>query len=215
MPLRPPSRDFIRPARGDRSPEAALFVASLDDLTARMADDLRGLGPRALEWQPAPGRNSIGMLLAHCAIVEVAWMGGPAIGKTAIDFDGVVGIGRDDDGMPAAPGARHPRALAGWRLADYLTLFERSRAFVRRIAKRWSTRDLEQPLRREWRTQNRIQHYHRRWILYHLLEHLAGHYGQMLLLKELMKEKAPPRRQSARRNSARRGSARAGRKARR
>lgn len=209
MPLRPPSRDFIHPARGFRSPEAAVFVASLDDLTTRMASDLRGLGPRQLEWQPAPGRNSIGMLLAHCAIVEVAWMG-PATGATAMDFERVVGIGRDDDGMPAAPDARHPRALRGWRLAEYLALLERSRAFVRQIAKRWTARELEQPLRREWRTQNRIQHYHRRWILYHLLEHLAGHYGQMLLLKELMRVKAP-----ARGKAGRRGATRARRKVRR
>ena len=202
MPLRPPSRDFIRPARGFRSPEAAVFLASLDDLTTRMADDLRGLGPRELAWQPARGRNSIGMLLAHCALVEVIWMG-PATGTAVVEFERIVGIGIDGDGMPAAPGARHPRALRGWRLADYLVLLKRSRAFVRRIAKRWTPRDLEQPLRREWRSQNRIQHYHRRWILYHLLEHLAGHYGQMLLLKELMKVKGPARAKFVRRAPAR------------
>jgi len=206
MPLRPPSRDFIRPARGFRSPEAAVFLASLDDLTARMAADLRGLAPRELEWQPAPGRNSIGMLLAHCALVEAAWIGGPAMARTAVDFERVVGIGIDDDGIPAAPEARHPRTLRGWRLRDYLELLKRSRAFVRRIAKRWTARDLEQPLRREWRSQNRIQFFHRRWILYHLLEHLAGHYGQMLLLVELMKTPArrAPRKGARRRKTARR-----------
>ena len=201
MPLRPPSRDFIRPVRGFRSPEAAVFLASLDDLTARVASDLRGLGPRELEWQPARGRNSIGMLLAHCALVEVIWMG-PATGRTVTDFERIVGIGIDDDGMPAAPDARHPRAIRGWRLSDYLALLKRSRAFVRRTAKRWTARELEQPLRRQWRSQNRIQLYHRRWILYHLLEHLAGHYGQMLLLKELMKVKAPARAKFVRRASA-------------
>jgi uncharacterized damage-inducible protein DinB len=210
MPLRSPSRDFIRPARGFRSPEAAVFVASLDDLTRRMAENLAGLGPRELEWQPAPGRNSIGMLLAHCALVEAAWMGGAAIGETRVDFERIVGIGIDDDGMPAAPDARHPRALRGWRLPDYLALLVRSRTFVRRIAKRWTARELEQPLRREWRSQNRIQFYHRRWILYHLLEHLAGHYGQMLLLKQLMQAKAP-----ARSKLVLRATVRTGRKARR
>ena len=98
--------------------------------------------------------------------------------------------------------ARHPRAIRGWRLSDYLALLKRSRAFVRRTAKRWTARELEQPLRRQWRSQNRIQLYHRRWILYHLLEHLAGHYGQMLLLKELMKVKAPARAKSVRRAPA-------------
>ena len=205
MPLRPPSRDFIRPARGFRSPEAAVFIASLDDHTALMAKDRARLGPRELEWQPAPGRNSIGMLLAHCALVEAAWMGGPASGKTVVDFERVVGIGIDDDGIPAAPGARHPRALRGWRLGDYLALLKRSRAFVRRIARPWTARDLEQPRRREWRSQNRIQFFHRRWILYHLLEHLAGHYGQMLLLKELMKT---PARRAPRKAARRKGAAR-------
>jgi len=179
-----------------------VFLASLDDLTARIAANLRGLGPRELEWQPARGRNSIGMLLAHCALVEVIWMG-PATGRAVTEFERIVGIGIDDDGMPAAPDARHPRALRGWRLSDYLSLLKRSRAFVRRIAKRWTPRELEQPLRREWRSQNCIQLYHRRWILYHLLEHLAGHYGQMLLLKELMTVKPPARARFVRRGPAR------------
>jgi len=186
MPL-PPVRNVLRIPHGYRSSEAASFVAQLDELTATMAADLRGLGPRDLEWQPARGRNSIGMLLAHCAIVEVAWIAGPASETTEIDFERLLGVGRDDDGMPAAPDARHPRAIHGWRLADYLALLKRSRALVRRSARRWTPAEFAQPLTRRWRSQNRIQHYNRRWILYHLLEHLAGHYGQMLLLVQLRK----------------------------
>ena len=30
--------------------------------------DTRGLTPEALGWQPAPGMNTIGMLLAHCLV---------------------------------------------------------------------------------------------------------------------------------------------------
>ncbi len=194
MPL-PPARNVLRIPRGYRSAEAASFVAQLDELTASLAADLRGLSARELEWQPAPGRNSIGMLLAHCAIVEVAWVAGPGSEETEIDFERLLGVGRDDDGMPAAPDARHPRTLRGWRLPDYLALLKRARGLVRRTAKRWTPAEFERPITRRWRSQNRIQHYNRRWILHHLLEHLAGHYGQMLLLVQLRKcGVAAPRR---------------------
>jgi len=198
MPRKPIST-VLRVPRGYRSREAASFIAQLDDLTRRLVDDTRGLTTRQLEWQPGPGRNSIGMLLAHLAIVEVWWLGGPALGRSDVDFQRVIGIGGDDDGMPAPPGGRHPRALRGKSLAAYLRMLRRARGFVRRVARGMTPGDVERPRKRFWVSQKRDHHFNNRWVLYHVLEHFGGHYGQILLLRELMKApKRPARRKKGR-----------------
>lgn len=197
MPPKPIS-NVMRIPSGYRSAEAASFIGQLDDLTARLVRDLRGLSARELQWQPAPGRNSIGMLMAHLAIVEVWWLGGPSRGRTEVDFRRVIGIGVDDDGMPAAPAGRHPRVLRGKPLSFYLGMLKRSRAFVRRIARGMTPRDLEKPMKRFWVSQKTDHFFNNRWVLYHVLEHLGGHYGQILLLKELMR--APKKLRRAKRS---------------
>lgn len=201
MPSKPIS-NVLKTPTGYRSDEAASFMGQIDDLTARLVGDLRGLSARELGWQPGPGRNSIGMLLAHLAIVEVWWLGGPALGKTDVDFQRVLGIGGDDDGMPAPPAGRHPRALRGKPLSFYLGMLKRSRAFVSRITRRMTTFDLSRPRKRFWVSQKTDHYFNNRWVLYHVLEHLAGHYGQILLMKELMRAPKRPKRALGRRASA-------------
>src|SRR5882672_2177330 len=95
-------RDLLLVPKGYRSPEVASFVEQLDTLTRYLKKDLRGITRRELEWQPAPGMNTIGMLLAHLAIVEIWWIdiGLRRIPAAKVDFVGQIGIGGDDDGMP-------------------------------------------------------------------------------------------------------------------
>ena len=66
-------RLFLHAAAGFSALEAAMFLPQLDDQSRRLLEGIRGITPEELEWQPAPGTNSIGMLLAHLAIVEVVW----------------------------------------------------------------------------------------------------------------------------------------------
>src|SRR5436309_13482050 len=94
-----PEEILTAPA-GYRSREAALFVAQLDDQSARLLAALREATPDELEWQPAPGTNTIGMLLAHIAIAEVYWTQVGPLARESFDCDSVLGIGADDDGMP-------------------------------------------------------------------------------------------------------------------
>jgi uncharacterized damage-inducible protein DinB len=170
---------LIMPA-GFASREAASFIAQLDDQSARLAADTRGLTPEALAWQPAPGMNTIGMLLAHNAIVEVFWTR-IATGQTDYRVDGVLGIGMDDDGMPLAEGGLPPAALRGKDLAFYDDLLARARTFARTTLAAFTDADLEREIKRTRRDGN--QHETTvRWILYHMVEHFAGHYGQINLL---------------------------------
>jgi uncharacterized damage-inducible protein DinB len=179
----PEVRRILEPHEGFLSREVALFVSQMDDQNRRLGEDTRGAAPAELQWQPARGFNTIGMLLAHLAIVEVYWMHVAESGKTEFDSDAVLGIGPDDDGMPIPEDGIAPAPLAHKDLGFYDDLLARARANTKQIAAGYSDADLD----REWTLHSKSTgNVHRisvRWILYHILEHLAGHYGQINLLR--------------------------------
>src|SRR6266446_1903455 len=122
-------RNSIEPPPGFRSQEIGLYLAQLDDQSRRLTADTRGLEVGALAWQPAPGMNTIGMLLAHIAIVEVFWTR-LALEDRPMPFEvhDVLGVGLDDDGMPLKADARPPAGLAGRELGFFDDLLARARA---------------------------------------------------------------------------------------
>jgi len=178
-----PDRRLIVPTPGFGSTAAGSFLAQMDDLSRRLAADTRALTPAMLEWQPRPGMNTIGMLLAHNAIVEVFWclLGLEHHARPLPPFHDLLGIGEDDDGMPLKPGGVPPATLAGKSLSFYDDLLERARAHLRRVARGLSDASLDEELTIQ-RPNGTVLVINRRWTLYHLLEHYAGHYGQVLLL---------------------------------
>jgi uncharacterized damage-inducible protein DinB len=175
------SRQIVPPP-GYASREAGSFVAQMDDQTRRLIEDTRDLTPEALAWQPAPGMNSIGMLLAHIAIVEVYWMHVAAAGGTPSPSQEILGIGEDDDGIPLPAGAGPPATLRGKNLAFYDDLLARARQHTVALAQPLKDADLERQFKRR-RRDGTEDTFNIRWVLYHVLEHFAGHYGQILLLR--------------------------------
>lgn len=179
MPLL--TRSVIVPPAEFRSREAGSFFAQLEDQSERLTEDTRGLSPAALAWQPAPGLNTIGMLLAHIAIVEVFWTQAGPLRQSSFDTAGVLGIGMDDDGMPIPEGGLPPATLAGKGLAFYDDLLARARAYSRPVLAELTDADLDQEVHRK-RRDGTEHHCNVRWVLYHMVEHQAGHYGQINLL---------------------------------
>jgi len=179
---------LIDPTPGIPAAEAGSFLAQLDDQNLCLTEDTRGATPAELAWQPRPGTNTIGMLIAHIAIVEVYWLmvASESVGPDYFErVRGVLGIGPDDDGIPAAADALPPATLAGKDLAFYDDLMARARRFTRDIVARWKPADLDGRVQRVSRRDGSTWIMNRRWIVYHVLEHQAGHYGQINLLRHL------------------------------
>jgi uncharacterized damage-inducible protein DinB len=177
-------REVLVMPPGFRSREACSFIAQLDDQNARLIADTRHLDPAALQWQPASGMNTIGMLLAHIAIVEVFWTRVGALGITSLEAyrtEGVLGVGMDHDSMPLPEGAAPPAALRGKDLAYFDGLLARARAYSREAVAQLADEDLERQIVRT-RRDGVIHETTVRWVLYHMVEHEAGHYGQINLL---------------------------------
>jgi uncharacterized damage-inducible protein DinB len=169
-------------------PTVTLFAAQLDDQLRLLKEAVTELQTVHLEWQPQPGFNTVGMLLAHLAVVEVFWINVVAA-EIPVDPDGddlilrTIGIRSDDDGLPLAIDARHPASLSGKNLADYMEMLDKARRSIHVTMRTWRDADLESTYLRP----DRGLTITRSWTLYHVLEHFAAHFGQILLLKHLMR----------------------------
>ncbi len=172
---------ILQPAAGMKSKRAGRFLWQLDDQSRRLTEDTRGATPEELGWQLAPGMNTIGMLLAHIAVVEVSWI---RRGVHEIDDlgDGVLPIGRPETGMPLPADAAPPPALDGKSLAFFDDLLMRSRDHTRRELAALDDADLDRHFRRRPKPDAEME-LSIGWMLYHLVEHEAGHYYQINLLR--------------------------------
>src|SRR5262245_3661332 len=170
---------ILTPTPGIASRLAGLFLWQLDDQSRRLTEDTRGATPDELAWQPAPGMNTIGMLLAHIAAVEVGWMRAAVLGLDRDSIE-VLPIGKGAIDMPLPTGALAPAALVGRDLAFYDDLLARARAFTRETIAPLTDADLERRFRTPatWEP-DRGREFEGTigWALYHVLEHEAGHYG--------------------------------------
>jgi uncharacterized damage-inducible protein DinB len=169
------------------NPRIASFAAQLDDQLAVLKKRVSELDVAHVEWQPHPGVNTVGMLLAHLAIVDVWWITiaphGPMAEPEADTLcRRIAGIGMDDDGLPCPPDGTHPHTLKGKQLSDYLRMLDAARAASHDIIRTSSDADLASTFTLRDRTISR------EWTLYHVLEHFSGHLGQILLLMHLMRD---------------------------
>lgn len=168
----------------------SLFAAQLDDQMLLLKESVANLTVAQLEWQPQRGMNTIGMLLAHIAVVEVFWIN-VASKEIRPEPEGeeimvrTIGIMMDDDGLPIPPDGLHPATLSGKSIDDYFRMLDNGRAAIYSEIKHWTDSELESTYLRK-RGDKEIQ-ITRSWTLYHLIEHLAGHFGQILLLKHMMR----------------------------
>jgi uncharacterized damage-inducible protein DinB len=186
-----PDRFLVAPACYDvaANPRVASFAAQLDDQLTLLKNHVATLDAPQLEWQPHPGVNTVGMLLAHLAIVDVWWItvapqGLPSGPDADVIFNRIIGMGMDGDGMPCGLDGEHPSTLRGKPLAFYLETLDKARASSHEVMRR--LRDSDLPLTYT-NGERSISH---EWTLYHVLEHFSGHYGQILLLIHLMRDAA-------------------------
>jgi uncharacterized damage-inducible protein DinB len=172
---------LLEPAPGPASRLAGLFLWQLEDQTRRLTLDTRGATPEELSWQPAPGMNTIGMLLAHIALVEVGWIEVGIAGKEWAT-DAVMGMPYEACGIPLAEGAPPPPDLAGRDLDYFDGLLGRARAHTRAIVNPLADADLDRRFTRIRKDGSEFIG-NVGWVLYHVLEHEAGHYGQIGMLR--------------------------------
>ncbi len=169
---------------GYASLPVARYLWQLDEQSRRLKDDTRSLAPDALEWQPAPGMNTIGMLLAHVAVSEAHLAAVGLEGLPTSEIVAVIGISMEDEGMPLPADGAPSAALAGRPIEFFHDLLDRARENTRAIARQLRDGDLERQVTRH-RPDGTLRVFNVDWVLYHMLEHEAGHHGQILTLRHM------------------------------
>ena len=173
--------------QGYRSATVARFLWQIDEQRRRLLEDTRGLTTAELEWQPAPGMNTIGMLLAHIAFAETHLAQVGLAGEVTGHAHDVIGISEEDEGLPLAPGAPPAPALAGKDLAFFDAALMKAREHTRAIARTLGDDDLLVDVVRPPRPDGTQRVFNKGWVLYHILEHEAGHHAQINLLRHLQR----------------------------
>lgn len=162
MAERPPHFHVSRPDEAAPLDERAMARAWLQHLRDSAIFKLEGLSPDQLRWRPAPGANSLGVLVVHLGYAERLWFraigaGEPMdMGWRAHMFELPEGWGADE----IVAFYRRESALADAALAQVGSLDQRSGADFRPTT---------------WR-----------WALFHMIEETARHVGHMDITRELL-----------------------------
>lgn len=152
----------------DYDPTVARWLWALNDNRRRTLEVIAGLSESALNWRPDEEANSIGTLLYHIVAIELDWLYVEILERS--DYgDAVAALLPYDVRDPAG----HLTPVYGESLSAHL-------------ARLTASRDL---LLTELRTLTAADFYRARrfeaydvtpeWVLYHLLEHEAGHRGEI------------------------------------
>ena len=173
----------LAPPSGYASTHVASCVAGIEELRARLLDAVRALTPAELAWQPRPGANTIGMLLAHVAVAETHLGQVGLLGERDGHVHDVIGITVEDEGLPLAAGAPPSPALDGKDVAFFADLLARSGAHTRVAAIGVTDDVLDADIVRPPRADGTHRVFTRRWVLFHMIEHAAGHLGQVQVLR--------------------------------
>lgn len=163
-----------------------MLAAALDDQSRRLRKTVAGLEVAHLEWQERPGRNTVGMLMAHLAATEIGYFYVACAGLSHLDAKPVIHehLGIDWDGVLVGT---HARSLTGRDLDGYLDLLARARHATHEVLKTWDDRSLDTIL--DGGTGTTIS---RRWLLYYVLAHFASHFGQICILLHCMRDQGVP-----------------------
>ena len=145
-----------------------IFETYLDRLTklhTQMRRTIEGLLPEALDWSPGPEMSSLAILAAHVAGSERFWVGEVA------------------GGDPAHRNRPAEFQTHGLDEAALLSRLDASLAHSRATLEKLTVPDLE--VRRPGLDGDEVS---AAWALFHNLEHLGTHLGQMQLTRQLWKQ---------------------------
>ena len=155
-------------------PEIGRWLWALKDGRRRTKEALAGIDPRAVDWAPPEGGNSIGTILYHLALIEADWLYVEVLEQESYP-DELAAL------LPHA--ARDPRGhltrVQGVGLDEHLGRLD---AIRDRVLAAFCGMSPE-----EFRRARHLPHYDvtPEWVLHHLAQHEAEHRGQIGMLREL------------------------------
>jgi uncharacterized damage-inducible protein DinB len=170
----PDARDIlvITPPDGPH-PEIGRFLWMMDEVRWITKDVVDGISQAVIDWSASPETNTIGTLLYHIALVEIDWLYFDMLEQELPD-DMVALFPYD-----SRDERRHLTVVNDVSLAEHLERLDKVRTRFHEI---FGTLSLE-----DFRRIRHLEEYDTtpEWIAYHLIEHEAGHRGEMATIRTL------------------------------
>lgn len=162
---------FIVPFAG-YAPSVARWRWLLTDLRQRTLAVLDGMDERLLNWRPDPDANTIGTLLYHIVGIELDWLYVEILERPDYGPEVTALLPYE---LRESSGRLMP--VEGETLADHLARMSAARQLMHE-ALRTMTED-------DFYRVRRLPSYDvtPEWVLYHLIEHEAGHRGEIAELR--------------------------------
>jgi uncharacterized damage-inducible protein DinB len=153
--------------------EIGRFLWMMEDVRAITKRCVEGISQAALDWVPDPAANSIGTLLYHIAGVEVSWLYEEALAQPYPND--IVALFPYED----RDASGHLILVRGVGIAEHLARLDAVRAH---FLAAYGAMTLE-----EFRYARPMPKYDvtPEWIAYHLIEHEAGHRGEIATTRTL------------------------------
>lgn len=158
------------------------FIQELCRANAELRATTVALQRNVLEWQLKAGMNTVGMLIAHVAIVQVYWViqiinrGNILEAQCSETSQRVLGLGLMDDGVPLQPDGSHPPLLEGQDSPFYASLLRKAEEYVRLQLAPIVNLDPASEFYVDGKSRS-VE-----WILWHILSHSWEHTGQVRLM---------------------------------
>lgn len=162
---------------GGYPPEIGRWLWALQEVRQRTMRLIHDLDHRAIDWEGPDGlENAIGSLLYHIAGVEMDWLHLDIKGLTELP----AAVKGDFPFAGTEPDGRRLKRVLGVPLSEHIGRLSRSREFLLRefieiSAEDWRTLRPD-PLAGKYQVSPE-------WVVYHLVEHEAGHGSQISSLK--------------------------------
>jgi len=162
-------------------PSSARWLWALDDARQRTLTQLADLPATYLDWTPPAGENSIGTLLYHIAAIEADWLSAEVREEVPFAPDLAALFPRD-----VRDRTGRLSVVAGLTLAEHLARLATTRAELSRTFRALSPADF-----RRVRT---LSDYDvtPEWVLHHLIQHEAGHRGEIGMIAALAAQAGVP-----------------------
>lgn len=164
----PASAQYTIELKDGYSPHMGTIIGMLDDLKARITQQVKNLDQTETDFLMDDQANRMGALILHLAATEMYY-------QQATFYNGNLNDASEEWQLAMDLGNEAREKLKGKPISYYLKKWDEVRAKTKEMLK---TKD------DEWLFEVRDEEYNFYWAWFHVAEHQANHMGQIAMIKK-------------------------------